>query len=156
MITVYCFRGEDGICSLNIPEMLAAGLPDQEILTAWLTDLHFEVSNFCNLKMTNERDSEVFTVKKRMSMTCPRYLTTQTYLCRRRSRQVTAKYPCNTYEPCFQPQALLLALLKSLLKFFVIRTATLFLNVSLFSFALFDVNGDSISRLKHNIIFCDL
>jgi hypothetical protein len=42
-------RGEDGICSLNIPEMLAAGLPDQEVLTAWLTDLHFEASfSFCN------------------------------------------------------------------------------------------------------------
>jgi hypothetical protein len=38
------YRGEDGICSLNIPEMLAAGLPDEEVLTAWLTDLHFEVS----------------------------------------------------------------------------------------------------------------
>ena len=39
-------RGEDGICNLNIPEMLAAGLPDQEVLTAWLTDLHFEASAF--------------------------------------------------------------------------------------------------------------
>ena len=38
-------RGEDGICSLNIPEMLAAGLPDDEVLTAWLTDLHFEASS---------------------------------------------------------------------------------------------------------------
>jgi hypothetical protein len=47
------FRGEDGICSLNIPEMLAAGLPDQEILTAWLTDLHFEARfSFSNITTT--------------------------------------------------------------------------------------------------------
>ncbi len=49
---VYC-RGEDGICSLNIPEMIAAGLPDQEILTAWLTDLHFEARfSFSNITTT--------------------------------------------------------------------------------------------------------
>jgi len=35
-------RGEDSICSLNIQDMLNAGIPDEDILTAWLTDLHFE------------------------------------------------------------------------------------------------------------------
>ena len=33
---------EDSICALDIHEMLANGVPDQEILLAWLTDLHFE------------------------------------------------------------------------------------------------------------------
>ena len=33
---------EDSICALDINEMLANGVPDQEILLAWLTDLHFE------------------------------------------------------------------------------------------------------------------
>ncbi|XP_023341224.1 caskin-2 [Eurytemora carolleeae] len=35
-------RFEDSICTLNIQDMLNAGIPDEEILTAWLTDLHFE------------------------------------------------------------------------------------------------------------------
>merc|ERR1719225_1909772 len=34
--------GEDTICALNIPEMVANGVPDHEILLAWLTDLHYE------------------------------------------------------------------------------------------------------------------
>ena len=33
---------EDSICALDINEMLANGVPDQEVLLAWLTDLHFE------------------------------------------------------------------------------------------------------------------
>ena len=33
---------EDSICALDINEMMANGVPDQEILLAWLTDLHFE------------------------------------------------------------------------------------------------------------------
>jgi len=35
-------RYEDGICSLNIHEMINNGVPDEDILNAWLTDLHFE------------------------------------------------------------------------------------------------------------------
>lgn len=33
---------EDSICALDITEMLANGVPDQEVLLAWLTDLHYE------------------------------------------------------------------------------------------------------------------
>jgi len=32
----------DSICALNIPEMVANGVADHEILLAWLTDLHYE------------------------------------------------------------------------------------------------------------------
>jgi len=34
--------GQDTICALNIPEMVANGVHDHEILLAWLTDLHYE------------------------------------------------------------------------------------------------------------------
>lgn len=43
-------RHEDGICSLNIHEMINNGVPDEDILTAWLTDLHFE--EYFNLFMS--------------------------------------------------------------------------------------------------------
>jgi hypothetical protein len=33
---------EDSICALDIHEMIANSVPDQEILLAWLTDLHYE------------------------------------------------------------------------------------------------------------------
>jgi len=35
-------RPEDRIFSLNIHEMISNGVPDEDILIAWLTDLHFE------------------------------------------------------------------------------------------------------------------
>eukprot|EP00095_Tigriopus_kingsejongensis_P011698 maker-scaffold452_size166894-snap-gene-0.35 protein:Tk11698 transcript:maker-scaffold452_size166894-snap-gene-0.35-mRNA-1 annotation:"caskin-1 isoform x2" len=35
-------RGEDAICTLNIQELIANGVPDREILNIWLSDLNFE------------------------------------------------------------------------------------------------------------------
>ena len=36
-------RGDlDSICALNVQDMLANGMPDLEVLNAWLTDLNFD------------------------------------------------------------------------------------------------------------------
>ncbi len=42
--------------------MIAAGLPDQEILTAWLTDLHFEAR--FSLLYTDKKENQIFLIYK--------------------------------------------------------------------------------------------